>query len=108
MTKWSHNAVEREISDPKEDPKHFNSTFDLETTARDALRQLSCPKEWSAAIHVSPQQVNSWKNGAKIPGQRQRQIVHQAMINFLFLDDLREKVWRLILKDIQQPGRQSM
>jgi len=110
MTKLSHlSTAERidgekahlqQIGDTNAGLPNSKPTFDIETIARESLRTLSVPKEWSGSLHVTPQQVNAWKNGERIPEARQHQIVQQAMIYFLSLDGLRNKVSRLFLDDV--------
>lgn len=79
-----------------------------ETTARKALKSLRSSKEWGGALSISPQQVNRWANGERIPTKRQREIVRVAKWYLLSQQALEDEIDRMLLMQFgpaRDPGR---
>lgn len=102
MTKLSHSAAAVGLQESVPAFHRESSTFDWETSARKSLNLLGCSKVWADALHVSPQQVNGWKGGERIPEVRQRQIVHQALMFMIQLDELEDEIHRLIFDELSK------
>lgn len=78
MTQLSHNLALDELSEFQPGFENSNQGFDFERIARKALWGLASPKEWADALKVSQQLIRNWRNGERIPVDRQKEIILKA------------------------------